>query len=124
MRSAFTGIMSKSTSVDNWRILFTKINTRLPHILPNKTAGLRSREESKGGSHPRFHVYFTPTSSSWLNMVERPFVWTAKASDVLEKLAHRVIDYSSVDDREHRLDLLQILVGNFLRIEVIGAEDY
>jgi transposase len=73
--------------------------------------------------HPRFHVYFTPTSSSWLNMVERffrdlteqrlrrgifrdveelimaigdyidkhndnpkPFVWTAKASDVLEKV--------------------------------------
>jgi transposase len=24
-------------------------------------------------SHPRFHVYFTPTSSSWLNMVERFF---------------------------------------------------
>ena len=73
--------------------------------------------------HPRFHVYFTPTSSSWLNMVERffrdlteqrlrrgifrdveelimamgdyidkhndnpkPFVWTAKASDILEKV--------------------------------------
>jgi transposase len=73
--------------------------------------------------HPRFRVYFTPTSSSWLNMVERffrdlteqrlrrgifrdveelimaigdyidkhndnpkPFVWTAKASDVLEKV--------------------------------------
>ena len=73
--------------------------------------------------HPRFHVHFTPTSSSWLNMVERffrdlteqrlrrgifrdveelvmaigdyidkhndkpkPFVWTAKASDVLEKV--------------------------------------
>ncbi len=73
--------------------------------------------------HPRFHVYFTPTSSSWLNMVERffrdltnnrlrrgvfrdveelidaigdyidqhnrnpkPFVWTAKATDVLEKV--------------------------------------
>jgi len=73
--------------------------------------------------HPRFHVYFTPTSSSWLNTVERfsrdlteqrlrrgifrdvevlilaigdyigkhnvklkPFVWTAKASDVLEKV--------------------------------------
>lgn len=75
------------------------------------------------GSHRRFHVYFTPTSSSWLNMVERffrdltqnrlrrgifrdveelimaigeyidrhndnpkPFVWTAKASDILEKV--------------------------------------
>jgi transposase len=72
--------------------------------------------------HPRFHVYFTPTSSSWLNMVERffrdlteralrrgifrdveelimaigkfidkhndnpkPFIWTAKAADILEK---------------------------------------
>jgi transposase len=23
--------------------------------------------------HPRFHVYFTPTNSSWLNMVERFF---------------------------------------------------
>jgi len=81
--------------------------------------------------HPRFHMYFTPTSSSWLNMVERffgdlteqrlrrgifrdveelimaigdyidkhndnpkPFVWTAKASDVLEKVkrARAVLD--------------------------------
>jgi transposase len=73
--------------------------------------------------HPKFHVHFTPTSSSWLNMVERffrditdksirrgvfhsveelecaindyiavhntnpkPFIWTAKASDILEKV--------------------------------------
>jgi len=73
--------------------------------------------------HPRFHMHFTPTSSSWLNMVERffrdisenairrgifknvpqlvdtidnylavhnlepkPFIWTAKASDILEKV--------------------------------------
>ena len=56
--------------------------------------------------HPRFHVHFTPTSSSWLNMVERffrdltqnrrlsdkhnqspkPFIWTAKAFDILEKV--------------------------------------
>src|SRR6185437_11904461 len=68
--------------------------------------------------HPRFHVYFTPTSSSWLNMVERffrdveelimaigeyidkhndkpkPFVWTAKAADILEKVkrARKVLD--------------------------------
>jgi transposase len=75
--------------------------------------------------HPRFHVHFTPTSSSWLNMVERffrdltqnrlrrgvfrdveelimaigdyidrhnenpkPFIWTAKARDILEKVKH------------------------------------
>ncbi len=73
--------------------------------------------------HPRFHAHYTPTSASWLNMVERffrnitekwirrgifrsvaelieavthylehynsdpkPFVWTAKASDILEKV--------------------------------------
>ena len=73
--------------------------------------------------HPRFHIHFTPTSSSWLNMVERffrditdkrirrgvftsvpdleaainqyiklhnnepkPFIWTAKANDILAKV--------------------------------------
>ncbi len=73
--------------------------------------------------HPRFHMHFTPTSSSWLNMVERffrdittkrirngafpsvaalvqaiesyiaehnldpkPFIWTAKAGDILAKV--------------------------------------
>lgn len=81
--------------------------------------------------HPRFHVHFTPTSCSWLNMVERffrdltenrirrgvfrdveelimaigdyiekhnqrpkPFIWTAKATDILEKVkrARRALD--------------------------------
>lgn len=73
--------------------------------------------------HPRFHVHFTPTSASWLNMVERfcrditterlrrgvftsvteltvaihdyvalhnenpkPFIWTVKANDILQKV--------------------------------------
>ena len=73
--------------------------------------------------HPRFHLHFTPTSASWLNLVERwfaelttrklrrsahrsvveleadvrnwinqwnknpkPFIWTAKAADILEKV--------------------------------------
>jgi transposase len=75
--------------------------------------------------HPRFHFHFTPTSSSWLNLVERwfreitdkrirrgsfssvaelikaiegyieqnnknpkPFVWTASADKILEKIQH------------------------------------
>ena len=74
--------------------------------------------------HPRFHLHFTPTSASWINLVERffglitsdairrgvfrsvaelktaieaylkqhniepkPFVWTASATDILEKVA-------------------------------------
>jgi transposase len=81
--------------------------------------------------HPRFHMHFTPTSASWLNMVERffrdltvnrlrrgvfrdvielveaidsyidqhnrkpkPFIWTAKAKDILEKVkrARKTLD--------------------------------
>ena len=75
-------------------------------------------------AHPRFHLHFTPTSASWLNLVERffaeiteqrirrgvfnsvadlekaimdyleqhnanpkPFVWTASAGAILEKVA-------------------------------------
>jgi transposase len=75
--------------------------------------------------HPRFHLHFTPTSSSWLNLVERwfgeitrkrirrgifksvpelieaiqefirinnqnpkPFVWTKKIDQILEKVGH------------------------------------
>lgn len=75
--------------------------------------------------HRRFHLHFTPTSSSWLNLVERwfaeitrkrirrgsfgsvkelveaikqyirhnnahpkPFVWTKRAEEILEKLGH------------------------------------
>ena len=74
-------------------------------------------------AHPRFQMHFTPTSASWLNMVERffrdltveqlrrgvfpsvpdliktidnyvavhnknpkPFIWTAKANDILQKV--------------------------------------
>jgi transposase len=81
-------------------------------------------------THPRFPIHFTPTSASWLNMVQRffrristdrlerdifrsvselvaaigeyvamhnqnpkPFVWTAKANDILQKVigANRLI---------------------------------
>ena len=75
--------------------------------------------------HPRFHLHFTPTSSSWLNLVERwfgeitrkrirrgvfksvpqlveaiqefirinnhnpkPFIWTKKVDQILEKVRH------------------------------------
>jgi transposase len=56
--------------------------------------------------HPRFKLHFTPTSSSWINLVEhffaeitgkrilakhnanpKPFKWTATASSILEKNA-------------------------------------
>ena len=85
--------------------------------------------------HPRFHLHFTPTSASWLNMVERffrdlttkrlrrgvfrsleelieaiqdyithynqrptPFVWTAKACDILAKVQRA---RASLDSLQH-----------------------
>jgi transposase len=83
--------------------------------------------------HRRFQIHFTPTSASWLNMVERffrdltehrlrrgvfrdveelimaidqyvdrhneqpkPFIWTAKASDILEKVKRARIKLNNV----------------------------
>jgi transposase len=94
------------------------------HLIVDNYATHKHPEVLKWAArHPRFHFHFTPTSSSWLNMVERffrdltenrlrrgvftsveqlhkaiftyieqhntqpkPFIWTAKASDILEKV--------------------------------------
>src|ERR1700747_2140087 len=92
------------------------LNNYATHKHPKVTAWLKR--------HPRFHLHFTPTSASWINLVERffglitsdairrgvfrsvaelntaieayleqhnaepkPFVWTAPAADILEKVA-------------------------------------
>ena len=36
--------------------------------------------------HPRVHFHFTPTSASWLNLVELLFVWTASVRSILAKV--------------------------------------
>jgi transposase len=85
--------------------------------------------------HPRFHLHFIPTSSSWLNMVERwfreitqkairrgvfksvpdlvaaiedylaahnddpkPFVWTATADEILEKIRRGRVALEAIAD--------------------------
>ena len=92
-------------------------------ICDNYSTHKHERVQRWLGKHKRFHVRFTPTSASWLNMVERffrdltqnrlrrgvfqdleqlimaigeyidghnqnpkPFIWTAKANDILEKV--------------------------------------
>ena len=39
--------------------------------------------------HPRFHLHFTPTSSSWLNMVERFFGTAHRQGDPPRRLPQR-----------------------------------
>jgi transposase len=53
------------------------------HKHPNVTAWL--------AKHPRFHLHFTPTSSSWLNLVERWF------RELTEKAIRRGV-FHSVND--------------------------
>jgi len=92
-------------------------------IADNYSTHKHPKVQSWLSRHPRFHMHFTPTSCSWLNMVERffrdltqnrlrrgvfrsveeliiaideyiahhnhnpkPFIWTAKAADILEKV--------------------------------------
>jgi len=101
----------------------TPAEKQLHLIVDNYSTHKHPRVVSWLRRHPRFHIHFTPTSGSWLNMVERwfrdltskrlrrgvfksvpqlieviesyitqmnrspkPFIWTAKASDILEKV--------------------------------------
>jgi transposase len=98
-------------------------NKEIYLICDNYSTHKHERVERWLEKHERFHVRFTPTSASWLNMIERffrdltanqirrgvfrdleqlitaigdyidhhnknpkPFIWTAKASDILEKV--------------------------------------
>jgi transposase len=50
------------------------------------------------GTHPRFHMHFTPTYSSWLNQVER---WFGLLTDKkLRRGAHRSIHAQEKDIRD------------------------
>jgi len=42
-------------------------------ILDNYATHQHSKVKRWLAKHPRFHLHFTPTSASWLNMVERFF---------------------------------------------------
>jgi transposase len=48
--------------------------------------------------HPRFHFHFTPTSSSWLNLVERWFAELTRR--LLQRSAHRSVKALEADLRE------------------------
>jgi len=51
----------------------TPVELDLHLIVDNYGTHKHERVRTWLGRHPRFHLHFTPTSSSWLNMVERWF---------------------------------------------------
>ena len=86
-----------------FRRFLTKIDTEVPeglevhlvcdnyatHKHPTITAWLQA--------HPRFHVHFTPTYSSWLNQVERWFAFVT--ADLLQRSDHRSVQALEADIR-------------------------
>ena len=114
---------------EEWLVFLRRIDRETPkhkelHLICDNYATHKHPTVQKWiAKHPRFHVHFTPTSASWLNMVERffrdlsterlergvfrsvpeliaaiqeyvhvhnknpkPFIWTAKATDILQKV--------------------------------------
>jgi len=105
--------------------LFSPDSLALHLIVDNHGTHKHERVQRWLAKHRRFHLHFTPTSSSWLNLVERwfaeftrkrirrgsfysvaelvaaiedyirvnnqnpkPFIWTKRADEIVEKLRH------------------------------------
>jgi len=60
-------------------------------ILDNYSTHKHANVQAWLGKHPRFHLHFTPTSSSWLNLVERWF------RELTEKALRRGVFHSVPD---------------------------
>ena len=48
--------------------------------------------------HPRFHVHFTPTGSSWINQVERWFAYLT--TQMLQRGVHKSVQALETDVRD------------------------
>jgi len=114
---------------EEWLVFLRRIDRETPKhkelhlICDNYATHKHPHVQEWLAKHPRFHMHFTPTSASWLNMVERffrdlstqrlergvfrsvpeliaaikdyvavhnrnpkPFIWTIKATDILQKV--------------------------------------
>ena len=69
----------------------TPKNKALQLIVDNHATHKHPQVLAWPAKHPRFHMHFTPTSSSWLNMVERFF------RDITDKRIRRGV-FKSVAD--------------------------
>lgn len=80
-----------------WLSFLKKIDAETPAdldlhlILDNYATHKHPKVKKWLARHPRFHMHFTPTSSSWMNMVERWF------RDLTDKQIRRGV-FHSVDD--------------------------
>jgi len=85
-----------------WLAFLKKIDAETPSdldlhlILDNYATHKHAKVRKWLARHPRFHMHFTPTSSSWMNMVERWF------RELTDKQIRRGV-FHSVDDLIERI---------------------
>lgn len=67
-------------------------------VLDNASSHKTPKIRSWLAAHPRFHLHFTPTSSSWINLVER---WFGElTTKLLRRGAHRSVHAMNTDIRQ------------------------
>jgi transposase len=66
-------------------------------VLDNASSHKTPKVKRWLASHPRFHLHFTPTSSSWINLVERWF--SELTTKLLRRGAHRTVRALNADIR-------------------------
>ena len=82
----------------------TKIDTEVPdglevHLVCDNYSTHKSPSIVKWlEAHPRFHMHFTPTYSSWINQVERFFAYIT--TDLLQRSDHRSVQALENDIRK------------------------
>jgi transposase len=100
-----TELRPNHTSAQFIRFL-NKINRETPkhldlHLIADNYAAHKTPEVKRWlERHPRFHMHFTPTSASWLNLVERFF------AEITRKRIRRGVFHSVVD--------LQMAINDYL----------
>jgi transposase len=79
-------------------------------------------------AHPRFHLHFVPTSSSWLNMVEGVFADLNKkrlqrgAFSSIDALVKAIIDYLDHRNRDAKPFVWTASVDSILaKLRVVSA---
>jgi len=97
------GALHRRHRSTEYRKFLVKIDKEVPaeldvHIIADNYATHKTDAIQKWlAAHPRFHVHFIPTSSSWLNMVERWFgELTAK---LLQRGVHKSVPALEADIR-------------------------
>jgi transposase len=87
-----------------FRAFLAKIDTQVPpdlavHLVLDNYATHKTPQIKRWlAAHPRFHLHFTPTSASWLNLVERLFA--ELTTKKLRRGTHRSVRALNSDIRE------------------------